>query len=41
MLTIQWGAIRQVVPIEAIQRIMLGTEVSTACRAFAAGAGRA
>src|SRR5512147_464906 len=27
MLTIDWGPIRQVLPTDAIQRIMLGTEV--------------
>ena len=38
--TIQWGAIRQIVPVEAIQRIMLATELNMASRAFGAGAGR-
>jgi len=33
-LTIVWGPIRQVVPTEAIQRIMLGTEVEGGVRRF-------
>ncbi len=41
MLTIDWGPIRQVVPTDAIQRILLGTEVVGNIRVFAAGAGRA
>jgi hypothetical protein len=33
-LTIDWGPIRQVVPTEAIQRVMLGTEVSGPIKRF-------
>jgi hypothetical protein len=32
--TIQWGSIRQIVPVESIQRIMLGTEVEGGVRGF-------
>lgn len=32
--TIQWGAIRQIVPLESVQRIMLGVEVETPLRQF-------
>ncbi len=33
-LVIQWGAIRQIVPMESIQRIMLGTEVNGSVEKF-------
>ncbi len=33
-LTIEWGPIRQIVPTESIQRIMLGTEVDGGVRRF-------
>ena len=32
--TIQWGAIRQIVPVEAIQRIMLATELEYGVSGF-------
>lgn len=32
--TIQWGAIRQIVPLESVQRIMLGEEVEGPLRKF-------
>jgi hypothetical protein len=34
MLTIEWGPIRQVVPTDAIQRILLGTEIAGELRRF-------
>jgi hypothetical protein len=33
-LTLQWGAIRQIVPLESVQRIMLGVEVEGPLRGF-------
>ena len=33
-LTIQWGAIRQIIPLESVQCIMLGTEVEGPLRGF-------
>ncbi len=32
--TIQWGPIKQIVPVESIQRIMLGTEVEGSVKGF-------
>lgn len=32
--TIQWGPVKQIVPVESIQRIMLGTEVEGRVRGF-------
>ncbi len=32
--TIQWGPVKQIVPVESIQRIMLGTEVEGGVRGF-------
>jgi hypothetical protein len=32
--TIQWGAVRQIVPVESIQRIMLGVEVEGGVKGF-------